>query len=320
MTIGRAVKLASRFAYFMFTTNAYLVFLHIPNLLHVPIATRCPPRDPNAKPGLEVGGLHKMFENIVASAPGNHSAEDRDVDSAMPPYTVTVHSRPWTAEEAEKATEETDQELHQAYGGPPWVVTFDGFLTEEECEHLIALGQSEEYKRSEDVGAAKFDGSFAGLQSTKRTSENAWCKNGCRGDVVAQRVMDRIGNVTMIPSRNFEDFQILKYEEGQYYRTHHDYLSHQKDRQCGPRILTFFLYLSDVEAGGGTSFPGLGPLTIIPKRGRALLWPSVLNDDPMIIDGRTLHEALDVEKGTKYAANAWIHQYDYVSAAKNGCN
>lgn len=284
------------------------------------VATRCPPRDPNAKPGLEVGGLNKMFENIVASAPGNRSVEERDADSDIdiPPYTVTVHSRPWTAEEAEKATDTSDQQ----YGGPPWVVTFDGFLTDDECQRLIDLGYKAEYKRSEDVGPAKFDGSFDSTQSTRRTSHNAWCtsKNGCREDEFAQRIMDRIGNVTNIPSYHFEDFQILKYEDGQHYRAHHDYISHQVDRQCGPRILTFFLYLSDVEAGGGTNFPNLGPLTIMPKKGRALLWPSVRNDDPMSMDPRTRHEALDVEKGTKFAANAWIHQYDYVSAARKGCN
>jgi len=259
-----------------------------------------------------------MFESIVASAPGNRSVEERDGDSDMPPYTVTVHSRPWTAEEAEMATDKGNQN----YGGPPWVVTFDGLLTEEECQHMIDLGYKAEYKRSEDVGAAKFDGSFDGTQSKRRTSENAWCtdKKGCRGDAIAQRIMGRIGNITGVPSSNYEDFQILQYGEGKFYAAHHDYISHQKDRQCGPRILTFFLYLSDVEAGGGTSFPNLGPLTIMPKRGRALLWPSVRNDDPMSIDSRTRHEALPVEKGTKFAANAWIHQYDYVTAQRNGCN
>jgi hypothetical protein len=68
-----------------------------------------------------------------------------------------------------------------------------------------------------------------------------------------------------IPPENSEDLQILKYEVGQFYNTHHDYIPHQKDRQCGPRILTFFLYLSDVEAGGGTDFPDLG-ITVNPKR------------------------------------------------------
>ena len=36
-------------------------------------------------------------------------------------------------------------------------------------------------------------------------------------------------------------------------------------------------------------------------------------------DQRTHHEALPVTKGTKYAANFWIHQYDYVAAHHMGC-
>ena len=35
--------------------------------------------------------------------------------------------------------------------------------------------------------------------------------------------------------------------------------------------------------------------------------------------GRTHHEALPVLKGTKYAANFWLHQYDYISAHNSGC-
>jgi hypothetical protein len=88
-------------------------------------------------------------------------------------------------------------------------------------------------------------------------------------------------------------------------------MQHQVDRQCGPRILTFFLYLSDVEAGGGTEFPQLGH-TITPKVGRAVLWPSVYDSDPNEIDPRTNHAALPVEAGTKFAANGWVHLYDYL--------
>jgi prolyl 4-hydroxylase len=96
-------------------------------------------------------------------------------------------------------------------------------------------------------------------------------------------------------------------------------IGHQRDRQCGPRILTFFLYLSDVDAGGGTNFPNLD-ITIMPKRGRALLWPSVLDSNPFNKDGRLMHQALPVEAGVKYAANGWIHMYDYQTPQKEGCN
>jgi prolyl 4-hydroxylase len=85
-----------------------------------------------------------------------------------------------------------------------------------------------------------------------------------------------------------------------------------------------------VEEGGGTNFPQLNNLTITPKKGRALLWPNVRDDDdddddarrPLVSsqDYRTVHQALAVvSSGTKYAANAWIHTYDYVSAQRAGC-
>lgn len=62
----------------------------------------------------------------------------------------------------------------------------------------------------------------------------------------------------------------------------------------------------DVEAGGGTDFPSLG-VTVTPKKGRAVLWPSVYSAEPMNKDGRFDHEAMPVEAGLKFGANSWIH-------------
>jgi prolyl 4-hydroxylase len=45
----------------------------------------------------------------------------------------------------------------------------------------------------------------------------------------------------------------------------------------------------------------------MPKRGRALIWPSVFNDQPDEKDPRTRHQALPVLGGVKYGANAWFH-------------
>lgn len=83
-----------------------------------------------------------------------------------------------------------------------------------------------------------------------------------------------------------------------------DYIVYEEEKPQGPRILTAFFYLNDVEAGGGTHFNKLG-ITVMPKRGRALFWPSVKDESPMKKDRRTSHEALVVESGMKYGANAW---------------
>lgn len=295
------------------------------------------------RPGLLPGELNAMFERIVKTAPGNLTGNVK-IDDGMTNYTVHVHSRPEPPIEGQEPiiSKAVDEEQ------PPWVITFENFLTEEECKHLIEQGRQAEYKRSEDVGKVQADGSYDSVKSKGRTSENAWCsfRDGCRNDTIVGLVHDRIANVTRIAANNSEDFQILKYEPGQFYRQHHDYIEHQRDRRCGPRILTFFLYLSDVEVscclslseldctlviftqclllyskqeGGATNFPKLD-IAVRPKTGRALLWPSVLNSDPRNKDGRTDHEAQDVIAGVKYGANAWIHLHDYQAAQELGCS
>ena len=52
--------------------------------------------------------------------------------------------------------------------------------------------------------------------------------------------------MTGIPQNNYESLQILEYQVGQFYKRHHD-SSGKKDKASGHRILTFFLYLNDVE-------------------------------------------------------------------------
>lgn len=283
----------------------------------IDMESRCP-KLPDAIPALKPGDLNSMFQRIVDTAPGNRTLTDEDrlqlAKSEMTEYSVTVHSRP-----SDDPVTEVNIDLDKRL--PPWLITFENFLTDDECDAMIQLGYEKGYKRSEDVGAEKFDGTVDSKQSKGRTSENAWCssRNGCRDEPVPKRILDRMSNVMGIPSMNSEDFQILKYEVGQFYNTHHDYIPHQKERQCGPRILTFFLYLSDVNEGGGTDFPNL-EITVKPKKGRAVLWPSVYNSEPMRVDSRFRHGALPVEAGLKFGANAWIHMYDYQTPQMIGCN
>ena len=39
----------------------------------------------------------------------------------------------------------------------------------------------------------------------------------------------------------------------------------------------------------------------------------------MTSDPRTFHEALPVTKGIKYAANYWLHQFDYLTPHYAAC-
>jgi prolyl 4-hydroxylase len=200
----------------------------------------------------------------------------------------------------------------------PWVVTVENVATPEECKHLIALGAKRGYEQSQDVGARKFDGTFHAHTSDTRTSSNAWCVEECFEDPTNQNILQTVENITGIPDANSEYWQLLEYEETEFYGHHHDYIPHHKDRSQGVRILTVFVYLNDVEEGGGTHFQHLD-ITVQPKPGRALIWPSVMDRNPNRKDSRTHHEALPVKKGIKYGANAWFHQRDFKTPYAQKC-
>jgi prolyl 4-hydroxylase len=263
---------------------------------HLSIEYRCP-IDNDAPVAWKPGDVNAFFVNITTLP-------------QFQPYEPNVLSRP------DYINGDTEGVANYKIG--PWVVLLDNFITDEEADHLIQLGDKEGYERSADVGKLNFDGTFENNVNNGRTSLNAWCQNSCYDDPIAKQVMERIQNITFIPEPNSEYLQLLRYEVGQFYKRHHDYIHFQVDRQTGVRILTVFLYLNDVEAGGGTNFPFLD-ITVMPKKGRALLWPSVLDSDPNAKDYRTEHQALPVEKGIKYGANAWLHQRDFKTPNRNGC-
>ena len=155
-----------------------------------------------------------------------------------------------------------------------------------------------------------------GVQAA-RTSSTSWCKGKCLTNWAVQNVEQRVSALMGgIPMEHAEPMQVLRYETGQYYKQHHDQQTAHWTPQ-GVRVYTFFVYLSDVEAGGGTKFNDLG-LIVTPKRGRAVLWPSVLSKDLLTGEPRTHHEALPVEKGVKYACNLWIHLYDFKTPSRAG--
>lgn len=241
-------------------------------------STRCPvTNEPNA---WQPGAVTQLFERIIQD------------------YNVTIVSQP----------DDTPK-------SKPWILVLDDFLNATECETLIRLGAAQGYEQSKDVGQQRYDGSYEGAVSRFRTSRNAWCDGDCLEHAVTQTFLARLESLTHLPPSHAEYLQLLEYQVGQRYHVHHDYVPHHVDRPAGPRILTVLVYLSDVEAGGATYFEDAG--TVYPKRGRAVIWPNVL--DSLAKDPRTSHEALPVEAGTKYAVNAWYHLRDFQSAHAMNC-
>ncbi len=198
----------------------------------------------------------------------------------------------------------------------PWIVMVDDFVSSDECSDLIAGITS--WERSTDAGEMNDFGESARVPTFGRTSSNGWCRGTCEKRHNVINLGNRISHYVQVPISNFEAFQVLRYEVGQQYITHHDYSTSQRDMACGPRIITALLYLSNVEEGGETVFPDLG-INIKPKKGRAVFFPDVLSNDLFSPDLRVSHKAKPVLKGQKYAVNTWIHLYDFKIPNLWGC-
>mmetsp|Transcript_18408 Transcript_18408/g.42360 ORF Transcript_18408/g.42360 Transcript_18408/m.42360 type:complete len:385 (-) Transcript_18408:361-1515(-) len=211
----------------------------------------------------------------------------------------------------------------------PPVILFHKFLSDAEAEAFIKHGAGR-YSKSLGVGLDK-DGKMADVPTEIRTSSHGWCQHqACLDDPEVQRVTARVADVTQTPTENAEFAQLVYYHacddesdnnKCAFYRRHSDYIAGDQYRLQGVRIYTLFTYLNDVPEGGATRFTDLpnGPVTFQPVKGKAVLWPSVLADEPHTVDPRTHHEALPVTKGEKYGANFWIHQYNFRNTHAKGC-
>jgi prolyl 4-hydroxylase len=199
----------------------------------------------------------------------------------------------------------------------PWVIKLPNFVTELERSRILAHTLPK-VKRSTDQGEFNEEGVQEQVVSSGRTSSNAWCQDACVSDPVVANLTERISKLVTVPVKNFESFQVLQYKIGQKYDSHHDSSDETRHDLSGPRIFTFFIYLSDVEEGGETFFDKLG-VKVKPQRNMVVMWPSVLDDEPNKVDWRTTHAALPVIKGEKLAANIWMHLRDFTTPNLWGC-
>ncbi|OIW17284.1 hypothetical protein TanjilG_22396 [Lupinus angustifolius] len=142
-------------------------------------------------------------------------------------------------------------------------------------------------------------------------------------DKVIADIEARIATWTFLPYENGEGMQILRYEHGQKYEPHFDYLLDKLNQQFGGhRIATILMYLSNVKRGGETVFPNSDPTlsqpkdeswsecakmgyAVKPKKGDALLFFNLLPN--ATIDNRSLHGSCPVIEGEKWSATKWIH-------------
>lgn len=216
-----------------------------------------------------------------------------------------------------------------------WVVMFNNFLTDEETEALVALGNEIGWSES-TLNEYDSRAGVPGVKIPHRSSKSVHCSGGndtdgekkCATNNVHTQVVERISKLMDIPLSYFEPMELVRYGIGDSYSVHHDYQLHDMWKPSGPRVFSIFLTLSNINdeggddgggGGGQIGFSGLDWTLVGPKRGQMLLWPNVLNDDPTRVDSKMVHEALPVSSGEKFGAHLWIHLYDWNDAQERGC-
>ena len=173
------------------------------------------------------------------------------------------------------------------------------FLAEKDCEHLIAMIDA---KRKPSPLLS--DNPNLGF----RTSETCTFD---RKDETVRRIEDRISSLVGIDPAYGEFAQGQRYETGQQFKAHHDYLREDQpywDRQRmigGQRTWTVMVFLNAPEQGGETYFPRLD-LTITPRQGSLVAWNNL--DRRGAPNPATLHQGRLVTSGRKYIITKWYRQ------------
>lgn len=189
----------------------------------------------------------------------------------------------------------------------PDVVLVDGFMSDTECEQLIAQS------RHKLLPSTVVDPQSGGRQViAARSSEGTYFQRG--ENALVQRLERRISELMNWPVERGEGIQVLHYQAGAEYRPHFDYFPEQNAgsalhlAQGGQRVATLVMYLNDVTEGGETVFPDVG-LSVTPRCGSAVYF--CYGNSLGQVDRATLHAGAPVLAGEKWIATKWVRQRQY---------
>jgi prolyl 4-hydroxylase len=184
----------------------------------------------------------------------------------------------------------------------PRIVVFSNFLSDEECDELIALARPK-LARSLTV-EAKTGGEEI---NADRTSSGMFFQRG--ENELVKRIEERIGRLLNWPVENGEGLQVLHYTPGAEYKPHYDYFDPNEPgtptilKRGGQRVGTLLMYLAEPAKGGGTVFPDVH-LEVAPKRGNGVFF----SYDRAHPSTKTLHGGAPVLAGEKWIATKWLRE------------
>ena len=194
----------------------------------------------------------------------------------------------------------------------PNILLLDNFLSEEECAHIIKIGEPH-IKKSEVCGKSGSRPDKSRTSMTAHIGKKFLTKD--KKDKILMGILEKSANYVNRPVENIEPIQLVRYYPGQYFKSHYDYLDtripmyKENVAKNGQREFTFFVYLNDVpdNVGGETQFAKINK-TFRAGKGQAVFWPNIVDGQ---CDKRTLHSGTELKKGIKYGLNIWVRDKEY---------
>lgn len=188
----------------------------------------------------------------------------------------------------------------------PLVATIDGFLSQQECDDLIALTEGK-------MRRALVSSTHAADQvSEMRTNRDCSLKPAEFPEILP--VLMKIGLVLRMPVTHAEPLIVLQYQGGEEFKPHYDGYMLDGDPEIlarleakgGQRLFSTMIYLNDVDAGGETDFDQLG-VRVAPAPGRLIVWANCMAGTREMAS-LSRHAGVPVAAGEKWAAVTWWHE------------
>lgn len=186
----------------------------------------------------------------------------------------------------------------------PLIEVYDGFVSPQVCRWLMSRAQGRTWR-----AAVQTNDGRAVLSPTRTNTNFAFLMSEM--DLIGVLLQARMAAIGGFDLQNFERLRLLRYEAGQAFEVHHDWLDTDAPELAGElaavgqRIATVLVYLNEDFEAGETDFPDIG-LRLRAKTGDALFFRNV--DPAGAPDRKTLHAGLPPTAGVKWVVSQWVRQ------------
>jgi len=181
---------------------------------------------------------------------------------------------------------------------------YDDFLSSEDCTRILEELETVFWKPSLTYTQQQ-DKAYKNTLTPFRVSETShqeWF--GSHLNLIVTHIEKRLKSLFGVSPAYLEPWQATKYPKGGKFDYHLD-AGYWANHPARERILTFLIYLTTPQIGGGTHFRALD-VYVEGKAGMLLVWNNLLSNGNS--DYRMIHSSVPLEKGEKTTLVSWQRQ------------